>query len=154
MLDWLVVFLLTIAPIFELRASIPYGLLVAELPFWGVMLLVFFANLLSAVIAYLFIKHLIPLFRKISWIDTLYKKWVIRTQKKVHYKVDKYGVLGLAIFIGIPLPGSGVWTGALASIILDIKFRNFFKASIIGILIAETIVGLATQSGKSLWGLI
>lgn len=152
MYEIIILILLAMAPIFELRASIPYGLAIG-MSFWIVLLLSIIFNLIAAVIAYLVIEYVIPILRKISWIDKLYKKWVIRTQKRAHKKVEQYGMLGLAIFIGLPVPGSGVWTGALAANILGINFRNFFKASTTGIMIAGLLVAIIIKSGFHMLGI-
>ena len=60
--------------------------------------------------------------------------------------MDKYGEWALAIFIGIPLPGSGVYSGALAADLLGLSFRKFVVANIVGVLIAGVIV-----TAVSLW---
>ena len=74
---------------------------------------------------------------------------IIRNQKKVHKYVEKYGVLGLGLFIGVPLPGSGVYSGALAAYLLGFKFKEFFKAAIIGVLIAGVIITLISTAGNT-----
>ena len=63
--------------------------------------------------------------------------------------MDKYGEIGLAIFIGIPLPGSGVYSGALAAYLIGMNFKRFIIAATIGVFIAGTIVTLATIGGTS-----
>ncbi|KYK26259.1 hypothetical protein AYK26_05625 [Euryarchaeota archaeon SM23-78] len=73
-------------------------------------------------------------------------------QKKSKKYVEKYGELGLAIFIGIPLPGSGVWSGALAANIFGLKFRKYLVASIIGVLIAGIMVTIIMVSGAEVFG--
>ncbi|MEA3499505.1 MAG: small multi-drug export protein, partial [Candidatus Marinimicrobia bacterium] len=68
-------------------------------------------------------------------------------RRKVESKVEKYGEFGLALFIGIPLPGSGVYTGALAAFILGLDFKKFFIATVIGVFIAGILVTIATLTG-------
>ena len=152
MLKYFIVMALSVTPVFELRASIPYGY-AAGLNLYVVAILSIITNILGAFIAYYFIEHVIPILRKNNWLDNQYNKWVVRTQKRAHKKVEKYGTFGLALFIGVPLPGSGVWTGALASKILGLSFRNFFKASIIGVMIAGIAITAIVESGKALMGL-
>tara|TARA_Y100000310_G_scaffold335009_1_gene416043 strand:- start:215 stop:691 length:477 start_codon:yes stop_codon:yes gene_type:complete len=138
---------LTLTPFFELRASIPYGIFTTDLSITLVFLICVVTNIVLAPIIYWLLNDVIHVFLKVKWIDKLYQRNVIRTQKKVHKYVEKYGVLGLAIFIGIPLPGSGVYSGALAAYILGFKFKEFFKAAVIGVLIAGVIVLLVSTLG-------
>ncbi len=152
MLEYLIIILLSMAPFFELRGSIPYGYF-AGIDLYSVMLIAVLSNIVGAIIAFQFIEYVIPLLRRNEWLDKQYKRWIIRTQKRAHKRVEKYGTLGLALFIGIPIPGSGVWTGALASKIFGMSFRNFFKASIIGVLIAGIVITAIISSGNALMGL-
>jgi len=61
--------------------------------------------------------------------------------------IDKYGEMGIAIFIGIPLPGTGSYTGALGAYLMGIGYKKFIIANVIGVLIAGTIVTLVVLSG-------
>src|SRR3989344_2327852 len=106
----LILILLTLTPFLELRASIPYGIFNTGLSYSSVFIICVLANILLAPILYWFFNNIIHLFLHIKVIDKLYQKTVIRTQRKVHKYIERYGILGLAVFIGIPLPGSGVYT--------------------------------------------
>ena len=106
-------------------------------------------NIVLAPIVYFILDNFVGLFTKIKFIDRIYQKIVIRTQRRVHKYVEKYGVLGLALFIGVPLPGSGVYSGALAAYLLGFRKRDFFMAAVIGVLIAGTIVLLVSTAGNS-----
>ena len=153
---WLV--LLTFVPVFELRWSIPIGIYsgtVNCIPLIGSFVgfgldpfLVFFicvlANAFLALISYFFFDKIIHIFLRIRLIDSLYQKFVIKTQKKVAPLVDKYGLFGLALFIAIPLPGSGTWTGTLAAYLLGFGYKKTFAANLIGVIIAGIIVTLIT----------
>lgn len=145
--------LLTLAPIFELRWSIPVGLWSKpiELPFVGtvnglglpaieVLPLVIVTNILLGIVLFLLLDRLVRFFTRIQFIKEIYNRIVARTQRKASKYVERYGTIGLALFIGIPLPGSGVWTGALAAYLFGVKFRKFVVASIAGVLIAAAIV--------------
>lgn len=152
MQEILILILLSVAPLIELRGSIPYGILVADLNPFFVLVIAITANLLMGIFLYYFIKHVIPLLRNWQFFDKIYSKYVEKTQKKIHNKVERYGDAALAIFIAIPLPGSGVASASVAAIFLGISFRNFFKASFIGLLIAGIIIMLLTLSGSSIIG--
>ena len=95
----------------------------------------------------LFLDKVIHLFLRIKWIDRCYSYYVERTQKRIHKYVEKYGLLGVSVFIGIPLPGSGSYSGALGSYLLGIKFKKFALANLIGVLIAGVLVLAASLTG-------
>jgi len=139
---------LTLLPFLELRASIPYGVFSTDLSLTTIFLVCVVVNIILAPIVYFFYDKLIHLFLKIKFIDRLYQKLITRTQRRVHSYVEKYGILGLAVFIGVPLPGSGVYTGALAAYLLGFRKRDFLKAAIIGVLIAGVIVMLVSVAGN------
>ena len=120
--DLLIIAVLTLAPFFELRASIPYGI-IAGYPWWIVFLIGVLFNIAIAPITFFIWNKIIHWLRWIKFIDKLYIKTIERVQKKAQKFVDKYGELGLAIFIGIPIPGSGVWSGSLAANIFNLKLR-------------------------------
>ena len=142
---------LTLVPALELRASIPYGVFQTSLSLLSIFLICAITNIILAPIVYFILEKIIPLFLPISWINKCYQKTVERAQRKVHKYVEKYGILGLAIFIGIPIPGSGVYTGALGAYLLGFKFKDFIKAAVIGVLIAATLVTLISTAGLSVF---
>jgi uncharacterized membrane protein len=150
--DLLTLIGITLLPFLELRASIPYGILNTDYHWFLVFAICAIANILLAPLVWFFVHYVMHLFLKIKTIENLYHKTLERTQNKIHKSVDKYGEFGLAIFIGIPLPGSGVYSGALAATILGFHFKDYFKASIIGVIIASVIVTLVVLSGSEAFG--
>jgi uncharacterized membrane protein len=142
---------ITLLPFLELRASIPYGVFKTEFSLLTIFLVCVVTNIILAPLVYFFYDNIVFLFLKVKFIDRLYQKLITRTQKKVFKYVDKYGVIGLGLFIGIPLPGSGVYTGALAAYLLGFRKRDFFMAAIIGVLIAGVIVLLVSTAGNGVF---
>jgi uncharacterized membrane protein len=138
---------LTLMPFLELRASIPYGIVVRQMNTVFVFLICVITNILLAPVVYVFLDKFVHLFFYFKPIEKMYNRHVERTQKKIHKYVEKYGWLGVAIFIGIPLPGSGVYSGALASYVLGLSFRKFMVSAVIGVIIAGIIVTLVTFLG-------
>jgi len=146
--------ILTLLPFLELRASIPYGVFQTDLSLLSIFIICTITNILLAPIIYLFLDKVIHIFLRIKIIDRCYQKTVEKTQRKVHKYVEKYGILGLAIFIGIPLPGSGVYSGALGAYLLGFKFKDFFKAAVVGVLIAAVLVTLISTTGNSIFSFL
>ncbi len=143
--------LLTVLPFLELRASIPYGIFETDLPLAVVFMVAVMANILLGPVLFFFLNKTIHRFLKVKLVERGWQRIILRTQKKVHPYIEKYGILGLAVFIGIPLPGSGVYTGALGAYLLGFKFKDFLKATILGVLIAGLIVTIICLAGSQTW---
>lgn len=159
-MEWLVATLLLIAltfiPTLELRFSIPLGLLVSQvqlpffgelqgfgLPWWYVFIVCVIANILLGPLWYWLLDSVILWIRhQWKWFDKTYKHHLEKKQEKIGPAVKKWGWLSLAIFIAIPLPGSGVYTGGLVAYALGMGQKRFFLATIIGVLIAGSLVTL------------
>lgn len=144
--------LITLVPTLELRASIPYGLLFAYGPSsWLLVFLVcVITNIILGILLYFFLDFFINILKKINWFNRFWIRKVEKTHKKIKKYVEKYGALGLTIFIGIPIPGSGVYTGVIASKLIDLDFKRFLIACILGVLIAGTAVTLVILNGASI----
>jgi len=152
MLKFLELIGLTLLPFLELRASIPYGVFNTDYSLTTIFLICTLTNIALAPILYLFLNKFVHIFQRVSLFDKYYQKFVLKSQKKVKKYVDKYGVIGLALFIGVPLPGSGVYSGALGAYILGFKFKDFLYAAIIGVFIAGVIVLLVSTLGNGVLG--
>lgn len=136
----LIVFLISLMPILELRG----GLLAAsllKLDPWQSYIISIVGNILPIPFILWFIKKIInwmktkKCFNKITtWLDAKVEK-----NKK---SIEKYGFWGLVIFVGIPLPGTGGWTGALIASLLDMNKKKTFLAITLGIFMASIIMML------------
>ncbi len=131
---------ITLLPFLELRASIPYGINVLRMPWPTVFIVCVIANIILGILIYFMLEKFVKFFLRYKIFSNPYNKIVIKTQKKIQKAVDKYGEWGVALFIGVPLPGSGVYTGALGAYVIGLNFKKFIIANIIGVLIAGTIV--------------
>ncbi len=143
----LIISAITFLPFLELRASIPYGILVLKMHWFQVFMIASIANIILGPIVYFFIDKLIHIFLKVKFIDNIYQKYVEKTQKNIHKYVEKYGEAAMAIFIGIPLPGSGSYSGALAAYLIGLGYKKFIIANVIGVLIAGIIVTAVVITG-------
>lgn len=145
--------LMLIAPTFvhalELRASIPDGLIDAALAPVLVVIACILATIVLAPIVWIFLAKGIDLFLRIQWIDDLYQKVVVRARNNVESYVERWGTLGLALFIGVPLPGSGVYSGALGAYLLGFTFTQYMIAAALGVMIAGGLVTAAVLTGAS-----
>ncbi len=160
----ILIVLLTFLPLVELRLSIPVGILQGsvDLPFGITLfglginpLVVFVIAVLSNILLGFALFHIWELLDhklRNSIIKKPYTKFMNKSHRKLKKFVDKYGVLGVAFFIGIPIPGSGVYAGSLGSFVLGLDRKQFYKATIIGVLIAGILVTAITLGGISLFG--
>lgn len=133
---------ITLIPALELRASIPYGIfMMADSVSWPITVLICtIANIILGWLVFWVMAPVFNIIRKWGWFDRTIWPILEKTQHKIHPHVEKYGELGVAVFIGIPLPGSGVYTGAFGSYLLGLDKRKFAVANVIGVLIAATAV--------------
>jgi len=144
---YLCIVLLTLVPALELRASIPYGILVADENWLVVAAVAIAANIVLGPVVFFVLDKFMHLLLRIPLVDKLWNRMILKTQRKIHPMVEKYGVLGLSAFIGVPLPGSGVYSGAIGGYLLGFTKREFYIATVIGVLIAATAVTAIVMTG-------
>ena len=130
-------------PVLELRGAIPVGVAAGLSPAVACVTAIL-GNLVP-------VPFILLLIRKIfDWLrDTrFFGPKIVALEKRAHLKgrvVRKYRLPGLIILVGIPLPGTGAWTGALVAALLDIRLRNAIPAIFIGLLIAAAITLTVTM---------
>lgn len=139
----LLTFLVSMVPVIELRGGIPFGAALGLDPISAAAAAIL-GNLLPVPFIILFIRHIFDWLRKYEKPRALVEKF----EKKAHLKsknVIKYQTFGLCLFVALPLPGTGAWTGALIAAILDMRFKRAMPSIILGVLIAATIVTCITR---------
>ncbi|MGP3667040.1 MAG: COG2426 family protein [Candidatus Bathyarchaeota archaeon] len=132
---FLIFLLLSLLPTIELRGSIPYGLVYNFNPYFTVILAI-----ITSSMVFFPIYHFLNFYQKNMppFCRSIVEKTRIRGQKYV----DKYGLLGLAIFVAIPFPGSGVWSGSVIAWLLGIKWYKAFISIFTGNIVAGLMVFL------------
>ena len=144
------VFLWALTPFLELRASIPIGVLGYNLNPALVVIVSVLADVLLAFVLLLILKPISRWLISKSKLFSFIFNWSLkRASLKTKKYLDKYGFIGLALFVGIPLPGTGVWTASLAGYLLGISFKKSFLAISLGCLIAGAAVLAITLTGIS-----
>ena len=139
--EWCV-FFCSMIPIIELRGAIPLGAALG-LPWWKNFIICFLGNLLPVPFILLLINRVIRWFSR-SRVKFLNKfaNWLLQKAEKNRDKIEKYGFWGVAIFVGIPLPMTGAWTGSLAAAVIDLKFWKALLSAVIGVIMAGAIMSL------------
>ena len=131
--------LISMLPVVELRGGIPFGVALG-LKIWEAFLASIVGNIIPLPFIVVYIRRIFKWMRQhMPKLDHL----VDVLEKKAHLKgrvVTKYKYLGLMIFVAIPLPGTGGWTGALVAAFLDMPLRKAMPALILGVLIAAILV--------------
>lgn len=145
---WIVVW--TFVPALELRASIPYGLFWEKLSWPMVFVVAVVANFVLGLVLYPLMDLVVSLMQRIPVVHRVWLLYVERTRRKIHASVEKWGELAVAVFIGIPLPGTGVYSGALAAYLIGLPFRKFIIADFLGVLVAGAIVTVVCLTGNQL----
>lgn len=136
------VFFVSMLPIIELRGAIPIGL-ANELPFIQVISVAILGNCLVVLPLLLFLNKFLHLMIKVPLLGPLAKWWFNSVEAKSDL-VKKYGFWGLFVFVAVPLPGSGVWSGSLAASLLEMDIKKATLACVLGVLVAALIVSLAS----------
>ena len=144
--SYLIVFFISMLPLVELRGAIPVGIGMG-LPILPTYLVCVVGNMLPVPFIYLFArKILIGAYHK-PLIGPFCHFCIVKGEKggrALEAKAGRGLVAALLLFVGIPLPGTGAWTGTLAASILDMKFKDVLVACMGGVLLAGIIMGLAS----------
>jgi uncharacterized membrane protein len=138
--------LLCLLPISELRGGLPYALAHGLVP-WKAYLLCVAVNGLVAPLVFFFLATVHGLLERFQWYRHIFEKLVARSRRRVHEKVEKYGYAGLIVFVAIPLPITGAYTGALGAWVLGMEARKSFLAIFAGVLVAGIVVTAVYQLG-------
>jgi len=140
------IILVSIAPIVELRGGIPLAIASGISPI-SAFLICTIANIVIIPIIFLFLATINLLLLKIPGYSTFFHRTIERSRKKIHNSIEKYGYLGLAIFVSIPLPFTGAYTGVLGAWALGMNKTKSFASIALGVIIAGIIVTLVSYYG-------
>ena len=136
----LAVFITSMLPIVELRGALPLAINLYHIPWVKAFLIAYIGNLVPVPFILLLLKPVVALLSRI----TLFKKfftWLFeRTRKKSSSVIERYEEIGLLLFVAIPLPGTGAWTGALIAFLFGLDFKKSLLVIALGVLIAGVIV--------------
>ena len=144
--EWGVI-ICSMLPVIELRGAIPLGMGLA-LEWWQCYLFAVLGNMIPVPFILLFITRII------AWMEKsrigIFKKvagWLLRKAEKNRGKIEKYSFWGVCLFVAVPLPITGAWTGSLVAAVIDMKFWKALLSCFIGVLIAGAIVTAIAYGG-------
>ena len=140
----LVTFMISMLPVVELRLAIPVGVSMG-LPLWKAAVISVIGNLLPVPFIIAFIRVIMDWLKGISRTMQRFVAWLERKGSGPRAeRVRRYEFWGLLLFVAIPIPGTGAWTGALVAALLDIRMKRALPPIATGVLIAAVIVSRAT----------
>jgi len=147
----LVVLALAASPISELRGAIPVAITVFHFPWYYAFLLAVIGNLLPVPFILLFLDAFSKLLGKIGIFERMLQ-WFFKHTRRRGKIIERYERIGLTLFVAIPLPITGAWTGSVVAVLFGLRFKHALLSIFIGILIAGIIVTCATLLGWSIFG--
>ncbi len=148
------VLLCSALPIIELRGGIPLGAVVG-LAWWESFWLAIVGNMLPIPFILLFVN------RVIAWMSRARVKlfntvgnWLLRTAEKSRGRVEKYAFFGVCLFVAVPLPATGAWTGSLVAATIGMRFWRALLSCFLGVLIAATLVTMISYGALAALGFL
>ena len=136
---WIWTAVLSLLPISELRGGIPVAVAGGIEWYWAYLYCVFI-NALVAPIAYVFLDSVHKILYRWGFYARIFDKLVERARTKLTDKVNRFGFWGVAVFVGIPLPVTGAWTGTLGAWVLGLSRRKTMLAALAGVMVSGAIV--------------
>lgn len=135
----LVVFIISMLPVSELRGALPVAINVYHMQWYYALPIAYIGNLLPIPFLFFFLERLRRLSARMGIIGELVEKFLNWTRRRAGF-IERYGRLGLVLFVAIPLPVTGAWTGAIVAFLLGMRFRDAILPICVGVLISGIIV--------------
>ena len=140
----IIVFIISLCPILELRGGLLAASLLGVKPL-SAYIISFIGNIIPVPFILLFISKILDFMEtcKVKWMNKL-ALWVRKKADKHRGPIDKYGYLGLFLFVAIPIPGTGAWTGCLIASLLNLDRKKSFLCTLCGLILASIIMMLVS----------
>ena len=145
--QYIIVFLISMVPLIELRGAVPYAI-AAGLPILPSYIIAIIGNMIPVPIIFFFARKVLEWGKDKPVIGGFFTFCLEKGHKggeKLKAKAGKGLYWALFLFVGIPLPGTGAWTGTLAASILDMDFKKSVRAIVLGVILAGIIMGTGTK---------
>jgi uncharacterized membrane protein len=135
----LIVFIVSMLPVSELRGALPVAINVFNMPWYFALPIALAGNIFPVPFILLFLERLRRFSAKIGVIGDAMEK-IFNLARRRTRLVEKYGRIGLVLFVAIPLPVTGAWTGSIAAFLLGMRFRDALPSICLGVLLSGVIV--------------
>ena len=164
---YLIIFFISMIPMIELRGAVPVALSPKDMTFFGCLqgmglpvlpsyLVCILGNMIPVPIIFFFARRVLEWGADKPYIGKLFNFFLEKGHKggqKLHEKAGRGLFVALLLFVGIPLPGTGAWTGTLAASLLDMDFKSSVTAVLLGVILAGIIMGVVSLTGVHVFGL-
>ena len=153
---YLIAFFISMVPLIELRGGVPYAVLMG-LDYWPSLVACVIGNMLPVPIIYFFARKVLEWGRDKKYIGKFFTYCIEKGERggqKLKARAGRQGLfLALLLFVGIPLPGTGAWTGTLAASFLNMGIKSTSIAVSLGVILAGIIMGIVSMTGIHVFGL-
>ena len=139
-------------PIIESRGSIPYGIIALELPWQNVAFVSVIANFLITLPVIYLIEPITNYLNRFSIFKRFFE-WFFARSRRRGTIIDRLKILGLILFIGIPLPITGAWTGCVAAYLFGLSKKDTFIGAFFGVAMSVAIITALTNAGVEFFGI-
>lgn len=156
LVKYLIVFFISMVPLIELRGAIPYSV-IFQLPFIPSYVIAVIGNMLPVPFIYLFARKVLVWGKDKKYIGKFFTFCLEKGEqggKKLQEKAGRGLFVALLLFVGIPLPGTGAWTGTLAASLLDMDFKSSVLAVMLGVILAGVLMAAASMGALGALGAI
>ena len=154
LIKYLIVFFVSMVPLIELRLAVPMGTGMG-LPWQSTLLVAIIGNCLPIPFILIFVKKVLTWMRGCSIkLFSRVSNFMFEKADKNRKRIDKYAAIGLFLFVAIPLPGTGAWTGALVAALFDMRKKTAIPSIFGGVVAAGIIMTLGSQIVKFFVGLV
>ena len=153
---YLIAFIVSMIPLIELRGGVPYAVLMG-LDYWPALIVCAVGNMLPVPIIYFFARKVLIWGKDKKYIGKFFTFCIEKGERggqKLSAKAGRGGLfIALLLFVGIPLPGTGAWTGTLAASFLNMGIKSTTLAVSLGVILAGIIMGIVSMTGVHVFGL-
>ena len=149
--EWFQIFFGSMIPFLESRYIIPYAMWEFNWQWWEALPLAILGNIIPIPFVLIFFKYVEKYLRKFVFWANIMDKIFERTRMKANKKIENYETLGLLLFVAIPLPFTGAWTGSLIAYLFDLNFYRSLLIIFLGIIISVSIMIVLYSMGVIIW---
>ena len=149
--EWFQIFFGSMVPFLESRYILPYAMWEFNWQWWEAFPLAIIGNILPIPFVLIFFKYVEKYLRKFVFWANIMNKIFERTRMRANKKIENYETLGLLLFVAIPLPFTGAWTGSLIAYLFDLNFYRSIFIIFLGIIISVSIMIVLYSMGLLIW---
>lgn len=149
--QWVKVFLMSMVPWLESRYVIPFAILRFSWEWWQAFPLAILGNMVPVPFILFFFHSVERFLQRYKMFANLLDKLFTITRKRANNKIKQYEYLGLLMFVAVPLPFTGAWTGSLIAYLFNLRFSKSIVTILVGVITASAITTTVTLTGTYLW---